>query len=89
MRLLLFECLHWKGFLESSTTVFHNGLMKYLLTEVTEKPCLRFNLRRKAARLCPKPGYTDALMPCFHKGRHINPRPLNEHYNKFTEFEIN
>ena len=36
MRLLLFERLHWKGFLESSPTVFHIGLMRHFLTEVTE-----------------------------------------------------
>ncbi len=67
MRLLLFERLHWKGFLESSPTVFHIGLKKYFLTEVTEKLCRSTLIRGgNAARLCPRPGYTDALTPCFH-----------------------
>lgn len=67
MRLLMFECLHWKGFLESSQTVFHIGLMRYFLTEVTEETCvITFNPWNEAARLYVRPGYTDALLPCFH-----------------------
>lgn len=61
MRLLLFERLHWKGFLESSLTVFHIGLMKYFRTEVTEKPSV-ITLMRGTKQLGFVQGL-DILMP--------------------------
>lgn len=62
MRLLLFECLHWKGFLESSPTVFHIGLIRYFLTVVTEKPCVITLIRGGTKQLGSVKGL-DVLMP--------------------------
>ena len=57
MRLLLFERLHWRGFLERSPTVFHIGPIKYFLSEVTEETRVcHFNSWSEAAWLRVRPG---------------------------------
>lgn len=74
---LLFEGLHWKGFLESSLTVFHMGLMIFFLflTNGTDGSSLKSgNLHN-----WDWPENTDALLPCCQNERHINPRLHSKH----------